>query len=209
MREQVERRAAEQRDRGHERQRIADVGERLLQPEREQHDPGDHREVQVGVGVARDLVALAALGGLRQAPRRRRARRRRSTSHHSAAATTMPSTAATTTPASTLGLGADADRDDRLAQRDDHDQAVALGEVPRHELPARRRRRAAGRPCRAAARAPQSAPCSAAVGERGARAAARRRSPCSTASPITDLRSAGSSRLASMNSTMCAVRTTP
>ncbi len=33
-------------------------------------------------------------------------------------------------------LGADADRDDRLAQRDDHDRAVALGEVAGHELPA-------------------------------------------------------------------------
>ena len=31
---------------------------------------------------------------------------------------------------------ADADRDDRLPQRDDHDQPVALGEVGRHELPA-------------------------------------------------------------------------
>ena len=32
--------------------------------------------------------------------------------------------------------GADADRDDRLAERDDHDQPVALGEVAGHELPA-------------------------------------------------------------------------
>ena len=32
--------------------------------------------------------------------------------------------------------GADADRDDRLAEGDDHDQAVALGEVRRHQFPA-------------------------------------------------------------------------
>ncbi len=32
--------------------------------------------------------------------------------------------------------GADADRDDRLAERDDHDQAVALGEVRGDEFPA-------------------------------------------------------------------------
>jgi hypothetical protein len=32
-------------------------------------------------------------------------------------------------------LGADADGDDRLAERDDDDQPVALGEVAGHELP--------------------------------------------------------------------------
>jgi len=33
-------------------------------------------------------------------------------------------------------LGAHADGDDRLAERDDHDEAVALGEMVRLELPA-------------------------------------------------------------------------
>ena len=78
VREQVERGPAEQRHRRHELQRIVHVPERLLQPERHQHDAGDHREVQVGEGVARDLVLLAARLGVRAAGARRPARRRRS-----------------------------------------------------------------------------------------------------------------------------------
>ena len=39
-------------------------------------------------------------------------------------------------PASMLLLRAYADRDDRLAERDDHDRAVALGEMTGDELPA-------------------------------------------------------------------------
>src|SRR4051794_10020149 len=58
VREQVDRRAAEQRGGGHDLQRVLDVAERLLQAEGPEHDAGDHREVQVGERVARDLVAL-------------------------------------------------------------------------------------------------------------------------------------------------------
>ena len=190
---------------GHERQRASSTCvERLLEPERDQHDAGDHREVQVGERVARDLVA--APGPARRSPAgaRRRAPRRRSTATTARAATAVPSTAATTTPASTPRLGADADRDDRLAERDDHDQPVALGEVARHELPAARVRTRTARRCRARSAIAHSAPCSVAVGERRRRPAGRRRSPCSTASPTTDWRRPGSSRLASMNSAMCA-----
>ena len=81
-------------------QRLVHVAERLLQPERDEHDAGDHREVEVGVGVARDLV--------RSRPRRRwtagaprPARRRRSTATTSRPRRRSPSTAAATTPAST------------------------------------------------------------------------------------------------------------
>ena len=80
VREQVDRRAAEQRRRPRTScSSVADVRERLLDPERDQHDPGDHREVQVGERVARDRVALAARGGVDAAAARRPARRRRST----------------------------------------------------------------------------------------------------------------------------------
>ena len=48
----------------------------------------------------------------------------------------MPSTAADHDAGVDAGLGADADRDDRLAEGDDDDQPVALGEVAGHELPA-------------------------------------------------------------------------
>ena len=41
-----------------------------------------------------------------------------------------------TLPDAEPGLGADADRDDRLAEGDDDDQAVALGEVAGVQLPA-------------------------------------------------------------------------
>ena len=95
---EVERDAAAQADGRDGLQRLVDVPERLLDAEREQHDPGDHRQVQVGVGVARDARAL----------RRRRASKRRSATsattskyaHHSAAATATPSSDAGDQPAS-------------------------------------------------------------------------------------------------------------
>ena len=43
-------------------------GQRLLQPEREQDDAGDHREVQVGVGVAGHVVLIAAGLGCAEPP---------------------------------------------------------------------------------------------------------------------------------------------
>ena len=49
---------------------VVDVGERRLQPERDEDDAGDHREVEVRVGVARQLVLLPAGVALREPPRR-------------------------------------------------------------------------------------------------------------------------------------------
>ena len=46
VRDEVERGAAEQRDRRHDLERLADVPERLLEAQRQQHDPGHHRQVQ-------------------------------------------------------------------------------------------------------------------------------------------------------------------
>ena len=138
-------------------QRIVDVLERLLDPERDQDDPGDHQEVQVRVGVARHLVLLAADRRALQPPRRDQGddveyihhmRRREPDADHGghalADAERLPD--------------ADPDRDDRLAQGDDHDQAVALGEVAGHELPALEPRDSTGRPCRAPAPAPRATP---------------------------------------------------
>ena len=180
-------------DRRHELQRVLDVAERLLHAERDQHDAGHHREVQVGVRVARDLVLLA--------PLRPRKSRRSATSattskysHHSAAATAIPARAAATTPASTPVLGADADRHDRLAERDDHDQARALGEVAGHELPALAPKRY-GPPMSSASASAQSAPCSSPSVPRR-RAAARRRAPCRSRGRRPSCAARGSSRLA-------------
>ena len=180
--------------------------DRALHPDRDQRDAGDHREVQVGVGVAGDLVALAPSARFRQAPRRDDRgdvevdppQRRRD---HD------PEQRRDDDAGVDRRLRADADRDDRLAQRDDHDRAVALGEVPGHELPAvgAEQERAARveqqreAPQRRAARRPE---VTAATNSRPAPIAVL------TASPMTERRSASSSRLASMNSTMCATRTT-
>ena len=186
MREQVERGAAEHRDRRHELQRVVDVPERLLEPEREQHDAGDHREVQVGEGVARDLVALAARRRASRGAARRRARRRRSTATTARRRRRRPRTAADDDAGVDAELGADADRDDRLAERDDDDQPVALGEVRRARASSPRRRRSSGPPMSSSSASAHSAPCTHAVGERRRRRAAPTPIAVLTASPITD-----------------------
>ena len=73
----VERDPAEQGHRRDGLERLVDVPDRLLHAERDEHDPRDHREVEVAVGVARDADA----GGRRAArgsAARTRARPRRS-----------------------------------------------------------------------------------------------------------------------------------
>ena len=98
---------------------------------------------------------------------------------------------------------ADADRDDRLAERDDDDQPVALGEVRRHRASSPPGRTRPARPCRASARAPTARPA-ARRRRTTPRPAARRRRRCRAPAPSTDWRSAGSSRLATRNSAICA-----
>ena len=56
--QEVEGDAGEQREGRHQLERVIDVAECLLQAEGEEDDPGDHREVQVRVGVSREFVAL-------------------------------------------------------------------------------------------------------------------------------------------------------
>ena len=56
--EQVGRRTAEHRGGDDGAQLVLDVADGLLQTEGEENDAGDHREVEVRVGVAAALVAL-------------------------------------------------------------------------------------------------------------------------------------------------------
>ena len=53
VREEVERQATAERHGGDRGQRLAELLDRLLEAECEQDDPGDHRQVQVAVEVAR------------------------------------------------------------------------------------------------------------------------------------------------------------
>jgi hypothetical protein len=55
VREVVQREAAAERDRGDWRERLGDMLDRLLQPEREQDDPRDHRQVEEPVMISREL----------------------------------------------------------------------------------------------------------------------------------------------------------
>ena len=48
-------------DRGHGVERLAEVVERRLEAEGEEDDAGDHRQVEIAVGVQREPVQLEAL----------------------------------------------------------------------------------------------------------------------------------------------------
>ncbi len=112
----------------------------FLTPSANSTMPGDHRQVQQRVGVARELAAARAPSP-RRSDARRRPRRRRSTATTARTRSPTASTPARITSALELdGLGADADRDDRLAQRDDHHEPEALGEVARRGRASPRRR---------------------------------------------------------------------
>jgi hypothetical protein len=132
--EQVHGGAAEQcrsRDRP---ELVADVGQRGLQPEGHEHDAGDHRVVQVGPRVSGQRVLVTtrwrrgqSLGGddghrVEVGPPHRREDGHSDDGgdHHAGG---------------DAAFGPDPDRHDRLAEGDDDEQAVALGEVLRHELP--------------------------------------------------------------------------
>ena len=60
VREQVERRADAETERRDRAELVVDVGERRLHPEREEDDPRDHRQMQVGVEVTSERNALRA-----------------------------------------------------------------------------------------------------------------------------------------------------
>ena len=138
QRGQVEHGAAVEGDDGHPGQRVAevvlvdvrDVLQDLLHSQGEVDDAGHHREVQVGVGVARQPAARLALelgehtlGDQRDdvevhPPQGERHPEREQRGEHDR-------------PGDGLVGDPRADCDDRLADRDDDDQPVALGEVRR------------------------------------------------------------------------------
>jgi hypothetical protein len=110
------------------------VAERRLEAEGEEHDAGDHRQVEVAVRVQREPVQLEA--ARLHEPRAREDRghveveppergddddAERSRHDHSRCE---------------LEPGSDADRNDRLAERDQDDQPVPLGEVLGRHAPA-------------------------------------------------------------------------
>ena len=105
VREEVEDEPPEHRDGDLDLQRVVDVLERLLEAERQQHDAGDHRQVQEGEGVPRDLVALAAGRGVLQPPRSDerddvevQPPQRRRDAHAETAATTPPASSPASAP---------------------------------------------------------------------------------------------------------------
>ena len=199
VREQVDRRAAEQRGGRDELQRVLDVAERLLHAERDEHDPRDHREVQVGVGVARHLVLLApdrrlgepARGDEEddvevQPPLRGRDRHPERPRRATIPASTF---ASAPTPIATI------DSPSAMMMISPWRSAKWCGasfqpSAPKKYGPAHVEQQRDAPTARPAARRRRTR----------RRRAGRRRSPCSIARPTTDLRNCGSSRLASRNS---------
>ena len=109
--------------------------ERRSHPERKEHDPGDHREMQIRVCVSRQGDALLA-SVVHQQPlhpdreeieirQPERCRDQNSKHRRNDHLTSKPS-----------APGAQPDRNERLAEHDDHNQAVPLGEMREVDPPA-------------------------------------------------------------------------
>ena len=131
---EVEGGAAAERDCRHRVELLADVTDRRLQAECEEDDPGDHRQVEVAVGVQRKPVQLQAPRLHEPPPHEDRGdveveppeRRNNDDSKHRRRDHARTE----------LEPGAEPDGDDRLAERDDDNQPVPLGEVLRRDPPA-------------------------------------------------------------------------
>ena len=135
VREEVERGPAAEGERRDRVELVRDVCERRLHREREEDDAGHHRQMQVGVDIARKGDALTPLRSVRSC--RARIGKKSKYASQNDVATTSPSTAATITPVpSPAASRAEADGDQRLADRDDHDQPVPLDEVRGLQAPA-------------------------------------------------------------------------
>ena len=133
VRDEVERDAAAERDRRDRLERVADVRHRLLDADREEDDAGDHRQVEVAVRVA-GHPELCAARRLAEPPLR---------NQRDHVEVRPPERGGDGEAKQGSGDDAgiergctDPDRHDRLAERDDHDQAVPLGEVAGREPPA-------------------------------------------------------------------------
>ena len=113
---------------------VIDVCEGLLEAEGRQHDARHHREVQVRVRVPCEHVARAPF---------RRQGQASCVHERDDVEVRPPQGGGEADPehrrrdhaGGEIDPGTDTQRDDRLAERQDDDQAVALGEVPRHQLP--------------------------------------------------------------------------
>ena len=134
MCEQKQRGTAAEGDCGHRVERLTDVADRRLEAEGEEDDAGDHQQVEVAVGVQGEPVQLDALRLHEPPPREDRGyveveppERRddddceRGGQQHSRIQ---------------LEAGAEADGDNRLAEGDQDDEPVPLGEVLRRNPPA-------------------------------------------------------------------------
>ncbi len=127
-------------------------------------------------------------------------------SQKSAAETTTPEHRADHDARVDVLAAAGADRDDRLAERDQHDQPEALGEVARHEPPAVEAEELRAAHVEHQREQPDPRPATSPRTSR--RSGGRSRCAVLIARPITDERRPGSSRLPRMKSAMCATRTT-
>ena len=134
MPDQVQGRPAAERNCGHRVQMLPGVADSRLEPESEEHDAGDHRQVEVAVGIQREPVQLEARcpheprplqdrGHVEVEPPERRddddPERRR---HDHSGVELEPR--------------AEADGDEGLPERDQDDQPVPLGEVLGCDSPA-------------------------------------------------------------------------
>jgi hypothetical protein len=132
--EQVGRDPAEEREPVHAVEGIVDVRERVLEAKGDEHDPGDHRVVQVRIGVAGERVALASRRGPRQATfRHQRHDVEVNPPHRGGESDTQDSSS--DHAGAQVDVGADPEGYDRLAEREDYDQVVPLGEMGRDESP--------------------------------------------------------------------------
>ena len=115
-------------------ERLVNVGEDLVDTEGGDDDAGDHREVEVGIRVAGEGVAVRSFGGLHEAafgddgddvevdpPKRGGEADAEDGGEHDRSGE--------------LDVSAGADRDDGLAEGEDDHEVVPLGEVSGHELP--------------------------------------------------------------------------
>jgi hypothetical protein len=134
VREEIQRGTAAERDGGHRVEPLTDVVDRRLEAEGEEHDAGNHRQVEVAVGVQREPVQLEARRLHEPPPREDRShveveppeRRHNNDSERRRHDDSRIQ----------LEAGAEADGDDRLAKRDQNDQPVPFGEVLRRDPPA-------------------------------------------------------------------------
>ena len=134
VREEVDRDTTQEREGVLTVEGVVDVHQRVLDAKGGEDDPGDHGEVQVRVGVARERVALPTLHRLREPAFRDQrddvevdppeCRREADTEHGRGDDLGRQ-----------LDLRTDAEGDDRLAERQDDHQVVPLGEVTRHQAP--------------------------------------------------------------------------